>query len=109
MGLDSRGLTRIRSVEPRVMEHCRGANRHERCVMAHFRFRAVNSKSGGAVKVEVFLGGTSRGYTPDRKDSWLEVETSMSGKFSWYAKRGGTKIGSGESTGGSITIYYDPS
>lgn len=72
--------------------------------MAHFRFRAINSKTGDPTKVEIYLGGTSRGFTPDRKDSWLDVETSMSGKFSWYAKKSGAKVDSGESSGGNITV-----
>lgn len=76
--------------------------------MPTFLFKAVNVKNDDAVKVEVFLGGTSRGYTPDKKGHTLAVSTSSSGKFSWYAKKGGKKIASGTSSGGSITIPYEP-
>ena len=76
--------------------------------MAIFKFRARNAETGKPVKVYVYLGGTGRGFTPDKKDEWLIVETSSSGSYSWYAKYGGNKIDSGSSSGGKIDIIYSP-
>ena len=74
--------------------------------MAIFKFRARNAETGNPIKAEVSLGGTHRGYTFDRKDNWLVIETSQSGSYSWYAKYGGLKIDSGSSSGGEIDIIY---
>lgn len=72
--------------------------------MAVFQFHAVDAKSGTPLKCEVFLGGVQRGFTPDKRNEYLEVETKMSGTFSWYAKRYGQKVDSGNSSGGRIRI-----
>lgn len=72
--------------------------------MAIFQFFAVNAKTGLPVKCAITLGGKSRGFTPERKGEYLVVETEMSGRFSWYAKRYGDKVDSGESEGGRIRI-----
>ncbi len=77
--------------------------------MAIFQFRARNAKSGDPIKVEVTLGGTTRGFTSNKKGEYLVVETSSSGKFSWYAKYNGNKIREGVSSGGEIEIIYSPS
>ena len=76
--------------------------------MAVFKFRARHAKTGRPIKAEVTLGGTYRGYTPENKDNWLVVETSQSGSYSWYARHGGSKIDSGNSSGGEIDIVYSP-
>ncbi|KAA1166177.1 hypothetical protein EU508_00125 [Pseudoalteromonas fuliginea] len=76
--------------------------------MAVFKFRARNAKTGDPVKAEITLGGTSRGYTPNRKGDYLIAETSSSGSFSWYAKYNGRKIGEGKSSGGEIEVIYCP-
>lgn len=76
--------------------------------MAIFKFRARNAKTGVPIKAEVTLGGRNRGYTPDSKNNWLIVETSQSGTYSWYAKYNGSKIDSGDSSGGVIEIVYSP-
>jgi len=60
--------------------------------------------TGEAVKVEIFLGMKSRGFTPSTKDGYLIVETSQHGKFDWYAKKGGSKVDSGSSSGGNILV-----
>ncbi|GAB2991021.1 hypothetical protein [Psychrosphaera aestuarii] len=75
--------------------------------MAIFKFEAKKMKTGAHVKVEVFLGGKSRGFTSERAGSPLMVETTQSGSFSWYAKRMGSKVDSGESSGGNILIAVD--
>jgi len=72
--------------------------------MAIFKFIAKKMSTGEAVKVEVFLGGKARGFTPGTKDGYLIVETTQSGKYEWYAKRSGSKVDSGNSSGGSILI-----
>ena len=74
--------------------------------MSIFKFRARNAKSGDQIKAEVFLGGKSRGYTSKRKGDWLVVETSQSGSFDWYIKYGGSRIGSGRSSGGQVDAVY---
>jgi hypothetical protein len=61
-------------------------------------------KTGDPVKVEVFLGGKSRGFTPGTRDGYLIVETTQSGKYEWYAKSYGTKVDSGTSSG---VQYFD--
>ena len=71
---------------------------------ATFLFYAVKAETGEPLKCEVHLGGKFRGYTPDRSNQYLEVETESSGSFSWYAKRYGDKVGYGESRGGKIKI-----
>ncbi len=74
--------------------------------MAIFQLRARNAKTNAPIKAEITLAGRNRGFTPDKKDTYLTVETAQSGKFSWYAKYNGKKIGEGESSGGKIEIYY---
>lgn len=74
--------------------------------MAIFKFRARNAKSGLPIKVEIHLAGTNRGYTSDKKDQWMIVETSQSGSFLWFAKYNGLKIDSGNSSGGNIEVIY---
>lgn len=76
--------------------------------MAIFKFRARNAKTGEPIKVEIYLGGVDKGFTPDKENTWLMVETSQSGRYSWYAKYWGDKIASGESSGGEIEILYSP-
>lgn len=75
--------------------------------MAIFKFEAKKMKSGDFVKVEVYLGGKSRGFTSDKKGSPLVVETTSSGNFDWYAKRMGSKVDSGRSDGGKILISVE--
>jgi len=72
--------------------------------MAIFRFYAKKITTGEAVKVEVYMNGRSQGFTPDRKDQYLTVETSQSGSYEYYAKRFGKKVESGRSSGGNILI-----
>jgi len=72
--------------------------------MAIFKFTAKKMKTGEPVKVEVYLGGKARGFTPGTQDGYLIVETNQSGQYQWYAKRGGAKIDSGASSGGNILI-----
>jgi hypothetical protein len=72
--------------------------------MAIFKFIAKKMKTGDPVKVEVFLGGESRGFTPGTQNGYLSFETTQSGKYEWYAKRYGEKIASGTSSGGNILI-----
>ena len=72
--------------------------------MAIFKFKAKNMKSGESVKVEIFLGGKSRGFTPSTRDGDLIVETSQSGSYDWYAKRSGSKVDEGRSSGGKILV-----
>jgi len=69
-----------------------------------FLFYAVKAETGEAVKCEVHLGGRFRGYTPDRKNQFLEVETEMTGSYNWYAKRHGDNVAYGASKGGKIKI-----
>ena len=73
---------------------------------AVYKFRARIAKTGEPIKVEIVLGGVSRGFTSDRKDDWMVVELSTSGHYSWYAKYYGNTIDSGESSGGTIDILY---
>ncbi len=75
--------------------------------MATFQFSAKKMKTGDAVKTEVYVGGVSKGFTPDKKDTYLTVETKQNGKFSWYAKKNGSKVDSGESSGGKILIHVE--
>jgi hypothetical protein len=77
-------------------------------IMAIFQFQAVNSKTGGRIKADVWLGGTNRGFTKLGGNEWLTVTTSQSGKYEWYAKYDGKKIDSGTSDGGKILITYTP-
>jgi len=72
--------------------------------MAIFKFMAKNMKTGDPVTVEVILGGKSRGFTPGKRDGYLTVETSQSGRFEWYAKKYGSTVDKGSSTGGNILI-----
>jgi len=72
--------------------------------MAIYKFIAKKASTSEPLKVEVFLAGKSRGFTPGTSNGGLIVETTQSGSFSWYAKKGGTKVDSGESSGGNITI-----
>lgn len=72
--------------------------------MAIFKFIAKKMTTGEALKVEVFLGGVSRGFTPGTSNGYLTVETSQSGSYSWYAKRYGEKVDAGNSSGGTILI-----
>jgi|GEM_PF-6098404 len=76
--------------------------------MAFFKFRALNAITGQPIKAEVNLGGVPRGYTPTNKSDYLLVETTQSGRFSWYAKYAGKKVDSGSSSGGNIDIIYSP-
>ncbi len=76
----------------------------ERCMGAIFRFHAVKAETGEPMKCEVFLGGRQRGFTPDRRGQFLEVETEMSGRFDWYAKRYGETVDRGSSSGGVVRI-----
>lgn len=73
-------------------------------LVAIFKFIAKDMKTGDAVKVEIYLGNISKGFTPGRSDEYLIVETSQSGKYEWYAKRGGSKVDSGSSSGGNIFV-----
>lgn len=75
--------------------------------MATFKFEAKKMKTGDFVKVQVFLGGKPRGFTSDKKDKPLVVETTSSGSFDWYAKRMGSKVDSGRSDGGKILISVE--
>lgn len=72
--------------------------------MPVFKFIAKKMTTGEAVKVEVFLGGVSKGFTPGTTNGYLTVETSQSGSYSWYAKRFGEKVDTGSSSGGTIII-----
>jgi hypothetical protein len=74
--------------------------------MAYFKFSCVNAKTGQPLKAEIFLGGKSVGFTPDRKGQYLLAETNSSGKFEWYAKVWGKKIDSGYSSGGDVRVFY---
>lgn len=72
--------------------------------MPYFSVKAVYAKTMKPVKVEFFLGGVSRGFTPDRENESLDFSTSSSGEYSWYARKGGNKIQEGESDGGAIKV-----
>jgi hypothetical protein len=76
--------------------------------MAYFQFRTINSNTGERVKAAIYLGGKYRGFTQLANDSWLEVETSQKGPFSWYAQIDNVKIDEGKSNGGKITVIYSP-
>lgn len=76
--------------------------------MAIFKFRARNAKTGEPIKASIYLAGTDRGFTPNRKGEYLVTETSNSGSFSWYAKYHNKKIGEGKSNGGEIEVVYCP-
>lgn len=73
----------------------------------HFRFRAIKASTGEAVKVDVWLAGVNRGFTPTGKDEYLSATIETSGTYEWYAKKDGQKVDSGSSRGGTITIYVD--
>jgi len=75
--------------------------------MAIFKFIAKNMKTSKAVKVEIYLSGKARGFTPGTTDGYLIVELSQSGKYDWYAKKGGVKVDSGSSAGGNILVAVD--
>lgn len=75
--------------------------------MPTFMFKAVKSSTDEPVKVHITLGGVDRGFTSDRPNDYLTVEVGQSGTYSWYAKRNGSKVDSGDSTGGRITVYVD--
>lgn len=72
-----------------------------------FRFKAVKTSTGEAVKVDVWLAGVNRGFTPAVKDQYLTVTLQNSDTYSWYAKKDGKQVDSGSSKGGTITIYVD--
>ena len=68
-------------------------------------FRAEIAKTDAPVKVEVTLGGVARGYTPDTKNQYLIVKLNQSGKYSWSARRNGSQVASGDSSGGEVLIF----
>lgn len=72
--------------------------------MPTFLFRAQYAKTDLPAKVHITLGGVDRGFTPERKNEFLKVELSQRGEYSWYARKNGDRVGSGESDGGEIVV-----
>jgi hypothetical protein len=72
--------------------------------MPTFLFRASNAKTDDPIKVHITLGGVERGFTPDRQNEFLEVTVNQKGSYSWSARRNGTTVRQGDSSGGEIHI-----
>lgn len=75
---------------------------------AMFQFVATNMKTGKPVQTEVFVGGTSKGFTKENHNQPLQVSMSSTGTFEWYAKKFGKTVARGKSSGGNINIPIDP-
>ena len=76
--------------------------------MATFRFRAVSSRTGNAIPVEVFFSNQCFGVTPAAPDEYLELtvpddETPKP----WYAMIWNCRIASGEGSGGTFEIVVN--
>lgn len=72
--------------------------------MPTFLFRASNAKTDEPIKVHITLGGVERGFTPDKPNQYLEVSVTQKGTYSWSARRNGSTIRKGDSSGGEIHI-----
>lgn len=72
-----------------------------------FKVSARRMRDGKPIKAEVFIGGTFKGWTPDKKGQFLVVEMQTTGKYDWYVKYQGKVIARGSDQGGIIEALYD--
>lgn len=75
--------------------------------MPYFSVKALRAKTKEPVKVEFFLGGVSRGFTPNRLGQALVFDVGSSGRYQWYAKQSGRKVAEGSSDGGEILVLLN--